>query len=144
MTTSGNKRRGLVKFDSAKKRQKQFTILESIKKTQKKREDIQKPSGSKSIFICMHAGRMESNNVFNVGGNTGIRNPIETHGMSSSGQRLPTPMELSIHKTHRDRQVAQVLMERQLSASGYGLNNQPAANVSTHICGSTRNRIDFT
>lgn len=55
------------------------------------------------------------------------RSAIETHGMSASGQRLPSAMELSLHKAHRDRQVAQALME-QRQLTGYGL-NPPQTNV---------------
>ena len=44
------------------------------------------------------------------------RSVIETHGMSSQGQRLPSAMELSLHKIQRERQMAQALIEqRQLS-----------------------------
>lgn len=53
---------------------------------------------------------------------------IETHGMSTQGQRLPSAMELSLHKIQREKQMAQVILEqRQLSS--YGLNSQ---NVSIY------------
>ncbi|KAI8137829.1 hypothetical protein BJV82DRAFT_583318 [Fennellomyces sp. T-0311] len=97
-----SKRPSLIKFDSVKKRQRQYNILESIKKTQKKREELQKPPSTSS----------------------GPRSTIETHGMNSSGQRLPTAMELSIHKAHRDRQMQQALMEQRQLSAGYNLNGQ--------------------
>lgn len=63
------------------------------------------------------------------------RSTIETHGMSASGQRLPTPLELSIHKFHRDRQLQQLLMEqRQFS---YGMGVQQFA-VSLSLCKKSR------
>ena len=44
------------------------------------------------------------------------RSVIETHGMSTQGQRLPSAMELSLHKVQRERQMAQALIEqRQIS-----------------------------
>ena len=49
--------------------------------------------------------------------------------MGSNGQRLPTAMELSLHKANRDRQVQQALMEQRQLSAGYSLNGQPA-NVS--------------
>ena len=49
--------------------------------------------------------------------------------MGSNGQRLPTAMELSLHKANRDRQVQQALMEQRQISAGYSLNGQPA-NVS--------------
>lgn len=55
------------------------------------------------------------------------RSVIETHGMSTQGQRLPSAMELSLHKIQRERQMAQALIE-QRQLSNYGLNSQ---NVST-------------
>lgn len=49
------------------------------------------------------------------------RSTIETHGVGLNGQRLATPMELSMAKAQRDRSLAQALLEsRQLSAA-YGL-----------------------
>lgn len=48
---------------------------------------------------------------------------IETHGMSTQGQRLPSAMELSLHKIQRERQMAQALIE-QRQLSNYGLNAQ--------------------
>lgn len=47
--------------------------------------------------------------------------------MSSGGQRLPTAMELSMHKTQKERQQA-ILEQRQL----YGLNGTNA-NVRFYI-----------
>lgn len=47
--------------------------------------------------------------------------------MSSQGQRLPSAMELSLHKIQREKQMAQVILEqRQLSS--YGLNSQNVKN----------------
>ncbi|KAI8089856.1 uncharacterized protein BX664DRAFT_315017 [Halteromyces radiatus] len=93
------RRPALVRLDSTSKRHRQYNIFEAIKRTQKKREEAQKPT------------------------NTTVppRSTVETHGFSSSGQRLPTAMDLTMLKFQRDRQMAQALMEqRQLSAS-YGL-----------------------
>jgi hypothetical protein len=45
------------------------------------------------------------------------KNLIESHGMNSNGKRLPTAMELSLHKVQRERQQA-LLEQRQM----YGLN----------------------
>lgn len=61
------------------------------------------------------------------------RNVIETHGMSTQGQRLPSAMELSLLKIQRERQMAQALIEqRQLSAAQHP-NPQPMLLVSWHI-----------
>jgi len=58
------------------------------------------------------------------------RSVIETHGMSTQGQRLPSAMELSLLKIQRERQMAQALIEqRQLSAQHP--NSQPMLLVST-------------
>lgn len=57
---------------------------------------------------------------------------IETHGMSTQGQRLPSAMELSLHKIQRERQMAQALIE-QRQLSNYGLNAQNV-NMSFPIC----------
>ncbi len=43
--------------------------------------------------------------------------------MSTQGQRLPSAMELSLHKIQRERQMAQALIE-QRQLSNYGLNSQ--------------------
>lgn len=53
---------------------------------------------------------------------------IETHGLSTQGQRLPSAMELSLHKIQRERQMAQALIE-QRQIPNYGLNSQQ--NVSS-------------
>jgi chromatin modification-related protein VID21 len=47
---------------------------------------------------------------------------IETHGMSTQGQRLPSAMELSLHKVQRERQMAQALIEQRQLSSNYSLN----------------------
>lgn len=61
--------------------------------------------------------------ILHVANTAAPRSVIETHGMSTQGQRLPSAMELSIHKIQRERQMAQALIEqRQLSS--YGLNSQ--------------------
>jgi hypothetical protein len=52
--------------------------------------------------------------------------------MGTQGQRLPSAMELSIHKIQRDRQMAQALIEQRQLTSNYGLNSQ--APVSHHLC----------
>ncbi|KAI7861721.1 hypothetical protein BDF14DRAFT_259161 [Spinellus fusiger] len=105
------RRQALVKFDAPKKRQRQYNIFEAIKKTQKKRDEAQKMAAPTAA----------------------PRSTIETHGLNSNGQRLPTAMEMSMHKTQRDRQMAQAILEqRQLSAATYGLNTQPA-NVGCRV-----------
>jgi chromatin modification-related protein VID21 len=61
------------------------------------------------------------------------RSTIETHGVGLNGQRLATPMELSMAKAQRDRSLAQALLEsRQLSAA-YGLAAQ-----RTHVSRETQ------
>ncbi|KAI8344610.1 hypothetical protein BC941DRAFT_13442 [Chlamydoabsidia padenii] len=91
----------IVKFDIARKKQRQYSIFEAIKKTQRKREEIQKPTNNAST----------------------LRSTIESHGMNSSGKRLPTAMELSLHKVQRERQQA-LIEQRQL----YGLNGAQTTN----------------
>lgn len=57
---------------------------------------------------------------------------IETHGMSTQGQRLPSAMELSLHKIQRERQMAQALIEqRQISTHP---NTQPMFLVIIFVC----------
>ncbi|KAF7724690.1 chromatin modification- protein VID21 [Apophysomyces ossiformis] len=99
-----SKRQSLFKFDSAKKRQRQYNIFEAIKKTQKKREESQRTSNTVAP----------------------PRSTIETYGMSSTGQRLPTAMEMSMHKAQRDRQMAQALLEQRQ----YSLAAQPSNGVA--------------
>ncbi|KAI9284069.1 hypothetical protein BC943DRAFT_353222 [Umbelopsis sp. AD052] len=99
MKRDNAKRVSIVKLDGPKKRQRQYNIFEAIKKTQVKREQAQKPNSSAPP----------------------PRSTIETHGVGLNGQRLATPMELSMAKAQRDRSLAQALLEsRQLSAA-YGL-----------------------
>ncbi|KAI8996840.1 hypothetical protein BDB01DRAFT_830488 [Pilobolus umbonatus] len=93
------KRPSPLKFDSARKRQRQYNIFEAIKKTQKKREEINKSKVNAAP----------------------PRTTIETHGMSTQGQRLPSAMELSIHKMQRERQITQALMEQRQMTANYGL-----------------------
>lgn len=60
------------------------------------------------------------------------RSVIETHGMSTQGQRLPSAMELSLHKIQRERQMAQALIEqRQISTHP---NTQPMFLVIIFVC----------
>lgn len=40
-----SKRPSIVRFESTKKRQRQYNILDSIQRTQKRRDEIQKPAG---------------------------------------------------------------------------------------------------
>ncbi|KAI8885523.1 hypothetical protein K501DRAFT_284231 [Backusella circina FSU 941] len=91
-----SKRSFMHRHDSPHKRQRQANLFDAIKKTQKKRDEAEKqtnpPAPPKPL--------------------------IETHGLNSAGQRLPTAMEMSLHKAQRDRQMAQALHEqRQLSAA---------------------------
>jgi hypothetical protein len=84
------------RHDSPHKRQRQANLFEAIKRTQQLRDEAEKqanpPAPPKPL--------------------------IETHGLNSAGQRLPTAMEMSLHKAQRDRQMAQALLEqRQLSAA---------------------------
>ena len=47
--------------------------------------------------------------------------------MNSSGQRLPSAMEMSVHKTQRDRQVAQMILEQRQLTAAYGLGGIPVS-----------------
>jgi len=93
------KRISIVKLDGPKKRQRQYNIFEAIKKTQVKREQAQKPNSSAPP----------------------PRSTIETHGIGANGQRLATPMELSLAKAQRDRSLAQALLEQRQLSAAYGL-----------------------
>jgi chromatin modification-related protein VID21 len=93
-----NRRPSTVYFDSPQKRQRQHFIAEAIKKTQKKREESEK---QQTAAISAPP-----------------RSTIEVHGTNSAGQRLPSAMEMSLHKAQRERQMAQAVLEqRQLSAA---------------------------
>lgn len=88
----------ITRFDSPQKRQRQYNLFEAIKKTQRKREELVKSATSTTA--------------------PPPRSTIETHGLSSTGQRLPSAMEMSLHKAQRERQMAQAVLEqRQLSAA---------------------------
>ncbi|RUP11987.1 hypothetical protein BC936DRAFT_139874 [Jimgerdemannia flammicorona] len=84
-------KKAMPRVESMRRKQRQYSIFEAIKKTQKKREHAQKPS------VAAPAPK----------------STIEAHGTSSTGQRLPSPMELSMMKHQRERQIAQALMEQQ-------------------------------
>ncbi|RCH78696.1 chromatin modification- protein VID21, partial [Rhizopus stolonifer] len=88
----------ITRFDSPQKRQRQYNLFEAIKKTQRKRDELVKSTAATAA--------------------PPPRSTIETHGLSSTGQRLPSAMEMSLHKTQRERQMAQAVLEqRQLSAA---------------------------
>ncbi|CAO3597127.1 unnamed protein product [Absidia cylindrospora] len=70
----------IVKFDSLRKKQRQYGIFEAIKKHRKEGKENQGPTDNAS---------------------TPWRT-IETHGMSSYGNRLPTATELSLEKAQRE------------------------------------------
>lgn len=61
-------------------------------------------------------------NTFIIATTAPPRSVIETHGMSTQGQRLPSAMELSLHKIQRERQMAQALIDQRQLSSNYGLN----------------------
>lgn len=63
------------------------------------------------------------------------KNLIESHGMNSNGKRLPTAMELSLHKVQRERQQA-LLEQRQL----YGLNGAQGTNANVRNWETTLSR----
>lgn len=96
------------KLDTAKRRQRQYNVFEAIKRSQKKREESQRMSG---MFMDGIYRNLDAEIIHDVVSAPMPRSTIETHGMSSSGQRLPTAMELSLAKAQRDRHVAQMLMD---------------------------------
>ncbi|KAI9310322.1 hypothetical protein BX666DRAFT_1280241 [Dichotomocladium elegans] len=102
------RRQNLRKFDTAKRRQRQYNVFEAIKRSQKKREEAQKATTSAPA----------------------PRSAVETHGMNASGQRLPTAMELSIHKAQRDRQMTQMLWDQRQLTAAYGLGDVTATTTS--------------
>ncbi|RCH79783.1 chromatin modification- protein VID21, partial [Rhizopus stolonifer] len=94
----------VVRFDSPQKRQRQYNMFEAIKKTQKKREEAEKNVASSSAPP---------------------RQTIEVHGTNSAGQRLPTAMEMSLHKAQRERQMAQAVLEQRQLSAAISLGSQP-------------------
>lgn len=103
----------IVRFDSPQKRQRQHNLFEAIKKTQRKREELVKNAASTTA--------------------PPPRPTIETHGLSSTGQRLPSAMEMSLHKAQRERQMAQAVLEQRQLSAAITLGSQ-TPNVSLFFC----------
>jgi hypothetical protein len=125
------KRQSIVKLDGPKKRQRQYNIFEAIKKTQVKREQAQKPNCK---YMWSHNyKRSEFDNLtsYFIASAPPPRSTIETHGVGANGQRLATPMELSLAKAQRDRSLAQALLEQRQLSAAYGLAAQ-RSHVSHH------------
>ncbi|KAI8977108.1 hypothetical protein BDF20DRAFT_913480 [Mycotypha africana] len=101
-----NRRPMSMGFDSAQKRQRQFGIFEAMKKTAKKREEAETHSSTSSAPP---------------------HQTIEVHGTNSAGQRLPTAMEMSLHKAQRERQMAQAMLEQRQLSAALNLGSQAAA-----------------
>ncbi|ORX48007.1 hypothetical protein DM01DRAFT_141825 [Hesseltinella vesiculosa] len=99
MKKDHNRRLALVRLDSTSKRHRQYNIFEAIKKTQQKREDAQKPTSS----------------------NQTPPGTVDKHGYSSTGQRLPSAMDMMMIKFQRDRQMAQTFLEQRQLQATYGL-----------------------
>lgn len=120
-----SKRPSIVRFESTKKRQRQYNILDSIQRTQKRRDEIQKPAGMRNIMSKQH---LMTPVIIILASSSRPRSTIETHGTNANGQRLPTAMELSLHKSQRDRQMQHAFLEQRQLSAGYPL-QRPAVSI---------------
>lgn len=59
-----SRRPSILKFDCARKRQRQYNIFEAIKKTQKKREDSTKSKSKYSLSLSLFVGQFCIKNNF--------------------------------------------------------------------------------